>query len=466
MFNKLADKCNADGLRQLIGPRNPLFQVMAKDSSKDTKIKDIPKYLFANKSDSETGNLPTCLKFCNGVRIMLLRNIDTEDKLINGSLGSIKFIQKSVDDGKPSGTIFVMFDDDRAGSKLKRKSGRLKGCVPIVPVTTEFTIQRGAKKSSMLVIERKQFPLKVAEAMTVHKAQGSGFDYMSADLNQVLNDKKRGIQPGMIYTLLSRATARSRLKLLNFTGRDQISINRHALHEIWRLRKEAVEKGKLYQHPIENLNSSSICLYKISSWDRHIHHFFMDNVLVSRCSLILLTDTGSQNENLPDMNWIPLHCTVGCISICYDSTKVRDVERQGETVSSSLIMLSYMMTINEERTLILLVYQRPQLQTEDANATALAMQNFANELRIQRLFLEEFIEENDYRTLVVGSFNLPHDSQHILNEALPQDKFKQRCRFPTNANGSITELVFDNHKSDSVEWMPSPYSQNFILMFE
>ena len=45
-----------------------------------------------------------------GARVMLTRNEDIEDKLINGSTGTVKHIQ-GLRNNKPDGNIFVQFDN-------------------------------------------------------------------------------------------------------------------------------------------------------------------------------------------------------------------------------------------------------------------------------------------------------------------------------------------------------------------
>ena len=117
---------------------------------------------------------------------------------------------------------------------------KIRGLVPIQPETSEFNYRH---KNSTIEIERKQFPLVIAEAITVHKAQGRGFDYMMADLDQTSKSGKADRAPinlGMVYTLLSGAKCRSHLKLLNFKGKSQIKVNKAALDEIKLMRKEAV----------------------------------------------------------------------------------------------------------------------------------------------------------------------------------------------------------------------------------
>ena len=47
---------------------------------------------------------------------------------------------------------------------------------------------------------------------------------------------------------------------------------------------------------------------------------------------------------------------------------------------------------------------------------------------------------------------------------LPQ--FNQRCDYSTHIHGGILDLVFDNKKSEPVEWMPSPYSDHFVILVD
>ena len=72
--------------------------------------------------------------------------------------------------------LYVKFEDEKAGNKYKdaRLRGELKQCVPITVQTNTFPL---AKKDTVRV-ERKQFPLVTAHALTIHKAQGSTMEYM------------------------------------------------------------------------------------------------------------------------------------------------------------------------------------------------------------------------------------------------------------------------------------------------
>ena len=107
-----------------------IHTINAKDSKKDqnTGILEIPT-INADIPLSKTGNQPKQLKVCLGARVILATNVDTADKLINGSSGQIKHMwgmyQNSLQDQE---TIYVKFDDLNAGNSKKNHnlSGELR----------------------------------------------------------------------------------------------------------------------------------------------------------------------------------------------------------------------------------------------------------------------------------------------------------------------------------------------------
>lgn len=114
---------------------------------------------------------------CNA-RVVLLKNINSI--LVNGLRGTVqKFI-----DGYP----VVMFDNNQ------------------VQVIKEelFT----AEKDGIIVATRKQIPLDLAYAMTIHKSQGMSFDYLEVDLSKVF-------EPGQAYVAVSRAKRIDGLRILS-----------------------------------------------------------------------------------------------------------------------------------------------------------------------------------------------------------------------------------------------------------
>ena len=87
--------------------------------SNDITPKNIPatkidQVLHRNKS--ETRGLAGILKIKVNAQVMLTVNIELQDRLINGQLGTVKHISK--DRNGNVAKIYVQFDDPRAGLKI------------------------------------------------------------------------------------------------------------------------------------------------------------------------------------------------------------------------------------------------------------------------------------------------------------------------------------------------------------
>ena len=111
------------------------------------------------------GNLHKSLPLCLGARVMLTENSWTERGLVNGALGTVKGFhwQEGTDIERSIPTILVAFDNyDRP--LLEDFEGGICA-VTIAPSKREFTINN-------IACTRIQVPLTVAQAITIHKAQG------------------------------------------------------------------------------------------------------------------------------------------------------------------------------------------------------------------------------------------------------------------------------------------------------
>ena len=75
---------------------------------------------------NETGNLPTHLRLCVGARVMIMYNVDINDIIVNGSLGTVLGIRVS-STNLLNGEILVLFDDPKAGNSRKIKKWSIQG---------------------------------------------------------------------------------------------------------------------------------------------------------------------------------------------------------------------------------------------------------------------------------------------------------------------------------------------------
>ncbi|XP_063436532.1 uncharacterized protein LOC134717961 [Mytilus trossulus] len=169
--------------------------VEAQDFQKDkTSGKLTLKKNHYSKSDA---SLPISILLSEGARVMLIKNEDTSDGLVNGVMGTVISIKDYSPNSLPS-TIYVHFDNERVGRNAKvQKIISGKRCVGLKPSSEDIPLRNCL---------RKQFPLKLAWACTIHKVQGLTVEECVVDLNKCFTY-------GQAYVALSRVTSKSGLHI-------------------------------------------------------------------------------------------------------------------------------------------------------------------------------------------------------------------------------------------------------------
>ena len=74
-----------------------------------------------------------------------------------------------------------------------------------------------------------------------------------------------------------------------------------------------------------------------------------------------------------------------------------------------------------------------------------------------------------HRMLIVGDFNLDKMlPEHVSNfDPLIQSfNLYQRSQYSTHIHGGILDLVFDTSNSNTVSFLPSSFSDHFVLFFQ
>lgn len=148
----------------------------------------------ANATEDTAEGLHAFLYACRGARVMLTSNLLTPFGLVNGTIGIIHDIYW--DDGAdPFQTLprVIIFKPDRySGPDLSNHGDIWKGLVPINPRTQSWDDSKGNSCS------RTMFPLVLAYAITVHKAQGMTL------YRVVLNIEEKDFAYALTYVAVSR----------------------------------------------------------------------------------------------------------------------------------------------------------------------------------------------------------------------------------------------------------------------
>ena len=172
------------------------FLNTAKDCRKDTG-KNLANIAFpANPKD--TGNLHKTLSLKVHAHVMITTNIDVSDGLTNGAMGTaIDIVMDS--SSAHIKAVLVTFDISTVGKHAKAMSAyKHINCnsVAIEEMQVDFCVDQ---KSSCQGT-RKQFPLTLCWAVTIHKCQGLTLDEIVVDMSPA----KGQYRAGQAYVAFSR----------------------------------------------------------------------------------------------------------------------------------------------------------------------------------------------------------------------------------------------------------------------
>ena len=298
MTNHLVGKRNMEVMNNVT---NTVFAIHAVDRRADGHTGAFQYNLSDYIDIAKAGNLKKIVKLWIGAKIQLINNLDVEDKLCNRSEGTVKYIHicNTTCSAKDGGAIYVQFDNKKSGNKRKSHSypEELQCSAPILGKTRKlpYSLHGKHKKSNLTLCERKQFPIALAHATTIHKTKGSTIDHMTEDLAITTKGGKHPcpILQGLVYTLLSRAKRLVIIGILNF-HEDKIK-HKKPLKEIERMRRDCPFAN---EHPLENLHDNKICLNNIRGWQAHISHFLSDKCCTKYSSVLCFNETKVDDSSI------------------------------------------------------------------------------------------------------------------------------------------------------------------------
>ena len=184
----------------------------------DTGDEKVREKLLANMM------APPVIELKLGAQVMLIKNMD--ETLVNGSLGTVvDFMTESASEQLNTGGANDSDVDSDTKKRIRKFANALadsKGDNRLYPVV-RFHAVDGTQRNILCVpedwkvelptgeiqAERKQVPLILAWALSIHKAQGQTLERVKVDLGKVF-------EKGQAYVALSRATTQEGLQVLNF----------------------------------------------------------------------------------------------------------------------------------------------------------------------------------------------------------------------------------------------------------
>ena len=321
--NEQVREHNRIALDHLIEKGSTLVDITAKDSFVDsTFVTDSTKVSILqglkNKPHTQTGQLHYHLRVGINCRVSLTTNINVEDGLVNGAMGTIKYCSKTTE--KKTHIIWVKFDDKNIGSNQRRNNNGLysknnilqKSWTPITAICKQF--QTGALgRRKHYLISRIQFPLEIAFARTITKMQGISMDCRYYIDFEDLRRHGRAINPSQhnepnAYVVgLSRATDPANLKILNGFKETQIGRSIKADSEIDRLRTNQSSICEIFGIPyLSEMKGTKIVFYNLQGLcsDGKIEKMKSDSTLMAT-DIILGAETNLKHDSSPDQYTLP-----------------------------------------------------------------------------------------------------------------------------------------------------------------
>ncbi|RXN32331.1 replicase helicase endonuclease [Labeo rohita] len=238
--NKEVLKYNTETVQALY---TDIITIDAEDYRKDPKtggMKRLNKPVTGKKD-----NLLDTIEVAVGVRVMVTRNLDVEDGIVNGCFGKIANIVTKTKDGVATVQMLgLQLDNPNAGQKHRKKVGGEEDVLVYIE-RSEENLRKGAV--------RRQFPIKLAYACTAHKVQGMTMQSAVVSLKKIF-------EPGMAYVSLSRTTSLHGLHITDFDDK-KIYADPEITASLHTMRRAPVEEiMPLLQHVRENRQEHTLTI--------------------------------------------------------------------------------------------------------------------------------------------------------------------------------------------------------------
>ena len=370
--------------------------------------------------------LPDILQLKIGARVMLTKNINTEDGLVNGVFGTITSIKIETGKDFPS-EIYVEFDKENVGKRLRNEKGIKEKSTPISPSEE--------KSNKSMSGRRTQYALKLAWASTVHKVQG-----LTVSEAVVCMEKMKFA--GQSYVALSRVTSANGLQIKNCKP-ENIFCDGKISNVLLSMKKLKSKTSEL---------SFDIILHNTQNLNAHFDKLVCDNRMLNT-NFICLTETwlkNNDNENLQikgfefrhkrrcdsykTKKFAALQNSNGGGVACYN--KIQNEVTMLNLGVNDLEYISF--EISQNKTIIILVYRPSQYLISD----------FKKKMKQLLQKLNKFPNKN---ILIIGDFNSDaKTSENRFVEFMKSHDYEQYVLEATTEKDTIIDHVYAKLLSDCI----------------
>ena len=404
----------------------PVFEISAVDLQKNANGK-LVRLRKCKKGHSSA--IPDVLKVGVKARVMLMRNLDVDNGLVNGVFGTVLGFQE--DEQEIIG-IYVKFDDDKVGRNLVQQQlpqGMPVNTILLKRLEEPLKLKRTNQKWNTT---RRQFPLKLGWAATIHKTQGMS-------VSQLVYDMEDTFAAGMAYVALSRVTALHGLYLRNYSPDKIYRDDRvyDALKTLSLLQLENISNpmtADIVVHNVQGLRSKSQDIHatylKYASimcfTETWLHSSHIDSDIAFDGFTIFRTDRRS--TNCRGGVAIYVNTDIPCLKL--------DMPNNDVNMEIALLRLRF----KQKSTLLACVY-RP------TSVSVAVSKNKISEL------LQMIEQQQDVDTVIVTgdlNENLINDENHPLYDLFLEHGYSQLVRQSTYVTGSLLDVVYVKNDIESV----------------
>ncbi|KAL6455400.1 hypothetical protein MHYP_G00361440 [Metynnis hypsauchen] len=360
-------------------------------------------------------------------RVMLLKNIDVSDGLVNGAFGTVNEVCFDSDQDFPL-KIYVTFDSEKTGKALRAKHPCLKPgltkATPIQPEEERVTNSGGI---------RRQFPLKLAWACTIHKVQGLTVEKAVVSLKKIF-------AAGQAYVALSRVTSLEGLIIQDFK---ESAI--YAKEDIDTLMQSMPAFIEPVRETTPSQSSCKILLHNVQGLTCHLDDIKHDRRYME-ADIICMTETWLQSHSASkevQLAGFMFHSQPRCIS--YDTsealfTELKEQQHGGvgvyyrEHINCSIANVP---CLNIECVL----FSIPHLDTTAAvlyRPPSYKVSIFHNKLADLITYMNNFSGGK----IIMGDFNENYFVAHSVSDIMQYYGFTQVVNEATTENGSLIDHIY------------------------